>query len=337
MLFLSANNFTTYLYINAKIFRTEFKSLTKEVAYFNPEESRLSEFKKIFRYIKSNGISKVIFNTAHGLLVRDFILYSFLIFSKCKFYGILHQAEKPETSFTQKVISLRTKNYFVLSDTVMDYAQKYSTKGIRVSSFYPIFFPQPKSLTQIKNNGDFIVCIPGAIEPERKDYYTLVDLIVKHQDEIGENIKFELLGNMRSIQGKKLYDYIFEKRVNDYFITHTEYLHDNEFFQRIINSQIILPLIHPAVKEFAPFLKTSISGAFSLGFAFQKPFLLHNKFNVIDDFNGISEFYETGELISRIIKLSKNTELLASLNNGYSSKQKFSFEEQSEKYIALLK
>lgn len=171
--FLNAYNFKIHLWINEKADITYFSWVT--VTLINSADNRLQIISKLVRHIKSLNIDYIIFNTAHGLLIRDLSIV--LFFSKVKAVGILHKAEKVVKSFTQKIISLKVRNYFVLSDYVLSWL-KTNTRGYKInfSSFYPIFFPVSNFINNSRED-EFVVCIPGAIEPERKDYNFLINFL----------------------------------------------------------------------------------------------------------------------------------------------------------------
>jgi hypothetical protein len=330
--FLDKYDHSIHLWINKNSDTTDLKITS--LTFIDPTHSKLKIFLSLFRYLRTKKIDLIIFNTAHGLFIRDLSLL--LLFSKVRAYGILHQADKVLYSVTQKIISLKIKHYYVLNDFVLEWLKKnFLSEKIKFSSFYPIYFPE-RFYTKKEQHKSIILCIPGAIEPERKDYIFLINYLKRFNTEVNSGIKFKLLGDISSDKGKQLHKLIIDNKVENWFITFDSFLSNEIFFKELNNSDFIFPLIHPSGKHFNAFYKTGISFAFSLAFAFKKPLLIHNQFRLNEEYKNVSVFYDEKNLHS-VFKCIVSDDLLVSrLEDGYRTLPKLEFNFQAESYNEFL-
>jgi hypothetical protein len=330
--FINEYNHNIHLWINKNSDTADFT--LARLTLIDLTNSKYKIFYKLLRYLITKKIDVIIFNTAHGLFIRDLSLL--LLLFKVRAIGILHQADKIMNSSTQKIVSLKIRNYFVLNDFVLKWINEhYKSDKTTFNSFYPIYFPE-RFYTKKENESYIVFCIPGAIEPERKDYDFLISYLLNSYAEISNKIKFKLLGNISSDNGKKLYAKLVANKIENCFITFNGYVANEVFFQEIINSDFIFPLIHPSGKHFQAFFNTGISGAFSLALAFKKPLLLHNKFKENQDYRDISLFYDENNLFSVIQGILNNRCIVQSLEYRYQEIQKFDFDIQSAKFNGFI-
>jgi hypothetical protein len=283
-------------------------------------------------YIKKNEISKVVFNTAHGLQTRNAILL--LYFQKIEFFGIIHQAEKLLTSFTQKIISSKIKKYFTLSDHVLKYFCRNKVEGISFASFYPIYFPYDQVKTEI--NDKFIICIPGGIEFARKDYFGLIDILKKEKDNLPRKVVFRILGNASTKEGLLLRESISQNQLDEYFELYSEFLPNKKYFELLNSSTVIAPLIQPGASEYKAFLETSISGAFNLAFYSQKAMIMHSIFKDFEEFKDFAFFYDEATFTELINRITSSPELLQEKEKNITDSQKFILKRQASKYVSFL-
>jgi len=91
-----------------------YRNLAKNITYITPSQNgffaKIQQQKSLSKELSNYDL--VIFNTASSSkLVRNTLLL--LLFSKVKCVGILHNSKKLRSSFTQALISLKIKKYFV--------------------------------------------------------------------------------------------------------------------------------------------------------------------------------------------------------------------------------
>ena len=330
--FLEKYGHSIHLWINKNSDTTDLKLAS--LTLIDLAHSKFKIFYSLFRYLKSEKIDVIIFNTAHGLFIRDLSIW--LLFTRVKAYGILHQADKVIYSFTQKIISLKIKHYYVLNDFVLAWLNRnFLSEKIKFNSFYPIYFPE-RFYTKKEPHKSIIFCIPGAIEPERKDYIILINYLNRFSSEVDTRIKFKLLGDISSDKGKQLHKLIIDNKVENWFITFDSFLSNDIFFKELNNSDFIIPLIHPSGKHFKAFYETGISFAFSLAFAVKKPLLIHNQFKVNEEYKNVSVFYDEKNLHSVFSSIVSDDLLVGKLEDGYRALLKLEFNFQAKRFNEFL-
>ncbi|AUC84883.1 hypothetical protein CW731_06070 [Polaribacter sp. ALD11] len=267
---------------------------------------------------------KVIFNTASSSKqVRNIVF--FLLFYKVECIGVLHNTKKLQKSFTQKIISLKIKKYFVLSDYLKDKV-RISNSKIKLESFYPIFFPKFKSQNIEKKQGEVWFCIPGRVEFSRRDYFYLIHQLQKN--ELSAKIKFLILGNINTKDGIAFKSELERLNFESYFIFFNEFITNELYYSYIEKSDFILPLLKR--KDFS-YLNFKISGTFNLAFAFKKIIICDDFYKNITDLNENGIFYSE-ESFTEIISNTNNFVI----KNTYSDK-KWHYNFQYKKYINFIK
>jgi hypothetical protein len=281
-------------------------------------------------YLIREKIDKIIFNTASGVQVRNFLLSS--LPSYIELIGVVHDTEKLLSSFTQKLITRRVRKYFVLNDYIVNSVNRKSS--FRAESFYPVFFPEFEQTSIEKGDSEFWVCIPGWVEFIRRDYTSLLDNLESHK--INSNIKFILLGhgghpnnNLTQIRNK-----ISKLNLSNRFITFDDFVSNDVFHGYLEKSDIILPLIHPAKDRFRQFKSLKISGSFNLAFAHKKPLVCEKTFEVNEDFRENAFFYSDNDMINVINRLAEDREQLKS--KVLYKNPKWDFEFQRKKYVNFI-
>lgn len=308
--------------LSAKIIRLDFKLKKRTL------------LKHILEVIADHNIDLIVINTAHGNFVRSLCLR--LLFKKVKVVGILHEANKINDSFTQKIISMKIRNYLVLSEHIHKYLDTHKRKGHNYSFIYPIFYPLRFVNLKKTKTDRLSICIPGGIEVERRDYFGLIDLLVKNKGMINPLVKFILLGNSKVSDGAEVIKAITDTNLQNYFEWFDGYIPHELFYEKLVNSDLILPLLHPNFHFFEECLQTKISGAFSLSLAFRKPMLIHFEFGRITLFNKISMSYSVNTLISTVNNLAENPNLIKEKRRTLESLNELSFEEQRKLYLNFL-
>ena len=230
---------------------------------------------RIWRFCKKEGFEKIIFNTAQGKVISKLILFPFT--KRTKFYGILHDTKKINSSQSQKIITKKIEHYFILSDYLIPNIKS----SVSCSVFYPIFFPQYPSATVGKKEDEIWICVPGQVELKRRDYQTLFQSIEKFG--VNENIKFVLLGRYGHLHGDG--DYIKQQishlNVQNTFLIWENFIPVPLFHSMLKNSDYILPLIHEDDKS-GRLYNSQISGSFNLAVGYQKPLILEK--NISDKY-----------------------------------------------------
>lgn len=305
-------------------------------AYFLLPQKGLKGWKELInmkRYLKQHGITKVIFNTASGKIIRNFILLN--IFNRrTTFAGTIHHTGKLIKSSTQKFISLKVKKYFVLNDYLMK--SIHQNKNIQIASYYPVFFPEFRPMELVKPHGELWICIPGQLEIKRRDYLSLISQL--NRKNLPEGIRFIFLGrsNHKSGNGEEIKALIKKMQLEKHFVLFDHFIENTQFHTYLNHSDIILPLIHQGSEGFESYSRFQITGAFNLAFAYNKPLLMHKSFSEIPDFLMTAFFYDLPGLAELCVQLYNQPSLYINKNKEIAEIDKFKFAFQQKQYLSLL-
>lgn len=303
-----------------------------KLLYFDPRDNT-SIFKRVlkgfslYQFIKKESFEKIVFNTASSN--KETICFAFFLPKKVKRFGTIHNLKKLNKSFSQKIISKKLKNYYVLNDFLKT-SCKIEDTTIRLSSYYPIFFPKYDSTETINKNGDYWICIPGELNYNRRDY----DIVIKSLKLLKniENLKIILLGKMNPKKQEtiKFLGQIKELRLEKYFVFFNGFIENDIFHTYIKKSDFVLAPVSVNEKNY---LNYKITGAYNLAFAYQKPLICPAELKIIPDLLENSYFYTNSDDLAK---------LLTSINSGglvqkqlYAS-SKWGFQTQQKKYLQFL-
>ena len=329
--FLNAYNISPHIIINQNMeSRLVFLKDFSQCKTFNPPKNFFSRIKmilEIFQFIRINNVTKIILNSAHGILVRDFCI---LAPRNIEIIGVLHYVDKLTNSFTQKLISSRVKKYFVLNDYLLHLIKSARQKEFR--SFYPIYFNSFNKIQTDKTNEEIWITIPGPIEFLKRDYLGLFDNIKT----LSTKIKFIFLGRADTVDGKLLKSILVERSLINHCIFFDGFIDWDTFLSYMSDSDIIMPLIHPSNPRFEDYQSKHISGSFNLSFGLGIPMLIHESFSDKSDFQISSVFYSLYELQNILNGLSADRNKLLDIKRNILSYPKFSFEYQSKNYNDFL-
>lgn len=296
----------------------------------------LAQWKELWRIrqmIVTRGIKTVVFNTAHTNPVRNFCLFPFP--KEVRFFGTLHGVNKLQGSFTQRIISRRIPNYFLLSDYMLEKAMKVPHEGLRFSVFYPIFHPAfPEAAMMARQPGEFWIAMPGTVEYKRRDYLGLVEALGAMKER--PKLRFFLLGNGNhpTGNGPDLQKRLASLGLEPMFVFFDGFVPDAVLHTYLRHCDAVMPLIHPINADMEKYLENQISGAFHLAFAYKKPLLMHGYFKRYQDFRETSLFYSLDNLG---VFLSGLPQRLSDFDTaGAYANPKWSFEYQSRHYADFL-
>ena len=316
-----------------------------EVAVYQPAEMTMltyctgkkgfalwQELRRIRKFLVAGGFEKVIINTAHSSPVRNLCLMPYP--NKMRFFGNLHGVNKLEGSFTQKLISRRIRQYFVLNDYMLEKAKKLPPAGLSFAAYYPIFHPPFTEVVIEKKAANACwVAIPGGVEYSRRDYNTLLEALRKMKNVIPADLRFFLLGNSDREDGHHLKKQINDAGLADHFFCYNGFMPDSLLHAYISRCDAVLPLIHPVNAAMVKYLENQISGSYNLAFAYQKPLLMHDYFRRYEDFRDTSFFYNTEDLPQL---LSHLPQALQSLNGNIYQLPKWTLSYQQTNYLRFL-
>lgn len=286
---------------------------------------------EVRNFLISHEYEILIFNSPQGSLTRDFSLLPFP--RHFQWYGTLHGINKLRGSFTQKMINRKIKNYFVLNDYLVDNLDRVPHAGLRIQSYYSIFFPEYPDAPFIEKPENVLwIGIPGQVEYKRRDYETLVRAFAALKEKPA--YRFLILGDDQHTHsnGKELKALIQESGVADYFLF-TGYLSYPDYHAWIKKCDIIAPLIHPGNESYEKYLIYQITGGYNLAFAYKKPLLMLQDFDKYEDFRENAVFYTLGQLSESLEKLPQS---IAALRPGMYRQPKWTFEYQCRQYLDFI-
>ncbi len=279
VLYLSKSGFSVEVICSQKTFKhVEYlKDICPVKSY---DFSKTPSFLKLWWYLLHQKNSITVLNTAQGNKVLK--LLTLPTFNKVKYYGLIHNLKKLETSNGQKIISKKINQYLVIADYL-----KESPIAIKngVTSINTSIFPTTDPFQDITKRENIWITIPGNIELKRRDYHWIID--VCSSNKLPNNIKFILLGNASKGDGRTIIERIKKEKLEDHFIWFDSFIDQKEFNGYIQRSDYLLPLLHETSSEYILY-KTS--GTFSLSEAFSKPMILHSNFRILKKYY-CTEFY----------------------------------------------
>ena len=292
--------------------------------YFFPNEKlSLSQLLWLRKRLISEGFHKVIINSASGKNVRNFLLLPYP--KSLEFIGVIHDIQRLQKNFDQRLISRQIKKYFVLNDYLLHPSSRY-----RLGSFYPIFFPPVEKEACPKQEGELWITIPGRIEARRRDYDLLFRTLEAHPVE--KSTKFILLGggSEKHGVGHEVRLRIEEMGLLDQFVMWENFVPVPTFHSYLAHSDYIMPLVSLQRNEGLRY-NQQITGAFNLGISYKIPFLMDSHFEKFEDFQPNAVFYNESNLGEVLQKLSVPD------REQYYREAKWTFEAQQERYWKLLR
>lgn len=325
--FLKENKNEVFLFAHPSIKKQiTYSNLFSEIYQVNFDRLKFfSSFIEQFKLVQRlSQFDKVIFNTASSSKPVRNILF-FLCFYNVECIGIIHNIKKLQKSFTQKIISLKIKKYFVLSDLLKSNAAPSNAK-IQLESFYPIVFPKFNSRELSKEKNEIWFTIPGRVEFDRRDYLFLINQLKRKA--ISKNIKFLILGNSNTPDGLVFKSEIKNNHLSSYFVLFDEFIDNELYYNYIKKSDFLMPLLK---MEDSSYLEYKISGTFNIAFGFKKLLFCDSFYEKIPDLKENGFFYTSTNFIEQIhlISTKENT-------TTYVDK-KWNYDFQYQKFINFIK
>lgn len=330
ILFLKKKDWETDLLLSS-VLKERTKHLPGNKIYFDLGKDTYHDILNLMRmrtFIIKKKITKVILNSAHGIMVRNLLLFPYP--KEIEFIGVVHDAGKIINSKNQKFINRKIKKYFVLSDYVLDFVRSLKIKDIKFESFYSIFQPDYFSNEISKTQNEFWVCVPGRVEQKRRDYSTLLKNLAEIK--LYDNIKIILLGRVDDKFKPELKSTLEKLNLNRQIILFDKFISNEIFYAYLQMSDLVLPLIHSTDIWFTKYSKTQISGSYNMAYTYRLPMLCENSFSVYKDFNDTSFFYESKNLIEIINELYADKKFFLSAKNKMYNQAKWNFDYQGKKY-----
>lgn len=292
---------------------------------------RILQLRKIRSYLKKNHIKYLVINTAQGAFIRDLCMQ---LPPRLNITGISHNPQKLNTSFTQKIINRRIKKYFVLSDPIKENLRPMNP-DLQIESLYTVFSKNEPHPQPAYDTGNFLVCIPGAIESKRRNYQHLIDELT-HKNDLYPGVTLVFLGRMVGAEAQEIKMKIEKLVGEERTLFFDSWIPEKDFSHYLFKSRIILPLIAPGNSSFELYRDFKLSGTINLSLGKKIPMLLHQSLNKNNDYLQVGFFYETGEMITKINQLAENPIQLINKQEDIKNIEKLNFDYQKEKYLSFV-
>ncbi|HEY0271626.1 MAG TPA: hypothetical protein VGC22_00520 [Chitinophaga sp.] len=285
---------------------------------------------RVRAYLRRCGIDTVVVNTAENSAVRDLTLLPLPV---RRWAGIVHNGRKFSQGFTLRRIILRKiRRCFVLNDTLLQHV--HPPAGIRLGCFYPVFFPPLPPAPLEKPAGEVWICVPGTVMPSRRDYNSLLAQVAAQG--LPTHLKLIFLGKFNAARYPELAARLQSLARPGQVVTFGEAVPEPLFRAYLAQSDVILPLLHPGVHLFEQYIRTRISGAYNLAFAWKIPLLMERSFGQWEDFARHAVLYGVHDLLETLVALANDPAELAARKAAMEADPKFSFAVQCQRYIDLL-
>jgi len=300
---------------------TEYIDEFHELSIPKSKIGRFKEMRRFSRWLKEQKVNVLIANTAQG---KDICNLCIIAPPTVAIVGILHTIKVLDSSFTQRIISRKIKNYFVLNDTLKEYAKP--RKGISVRSFYNNDFPYFEPHIN-KPHGQYWIVIVGGAEHQRRDLEGFIQIASKTPN----NVHFYFLGktayHIPEVQR-------FIRRFEETEIVNRIHLFDHflpnrEFYGYLQQADGILPLIHPNTPSAEELLHRQITGVLLLSFGLKIPMLIHEYYQTWEDFHRSAIFYNFSNFKEQFILFQKNRDSIKMQMQNY---PRFSAEIQNKQF-----
>lgn len=285
---------------------------------------------RLWRLVGIIDAELVVFNTAHGAMVRDFTL---LPGSGRRLAGIVHNILKLRDSSGQKVISRRVKRYLVLNDYLLD--NRDDDLEVELDWFYPIFFPKYEVFPVAKDPDELWACVPGRIDFKRRDYEGL--LMSLAAGGVPPGLRMIFLGGFEDEATRARVADLVTATGNPERFTFREGFTDHGTFQsHVAASDLVLPLLHPGTERFHEYSGVQISGAFNLAFAHRVPLLMESFFARYEAFGGNSLFYDLEDLPAVLTRLTADPAPIREKADHMKGDVRYTFGFQRDRYLRVV-
>lgn len=269
----------------------QFQKLVDEFIIIDTTLKHNVIVREVCNTLKAKNVGIAVFNTAQGAKVRDVSLK--MLFSKIKFFGIVHTTRKFEGSSTQKIINFKIKNYFLLSEFLFNKVKQ--PRGIDLAYFYPIRFPNFGS--KKTKNETLTISIIGGVEKRRKDLDGFVKMVESAKS---MNVKYIFIGksdpqNEDVIALKKA---LSENHLSDQVQLFDDFVSQEQFDTYLQQTDLILPLVHPNTPSADQYFKNQISGAVNVSFGYKIPLLIHEGYHNVTELKERALFYNLDNFAS---------------------------------------
>jgi|GEM_PF-3049082 len=280
---------------------------------------RLKTIFRIRRFVNKSSITHIVLNTASGTTLRDI---SVMLPRRCVVIGTLHDASKLAESFNQSVTTRNVSAYTVLAPYLLDLVPAAFPKPVAVvtaTAAEPRYRETSRMVHERSTgrlvdrygsggaNGPLCVVIAGGINWLRRDYDSLftADGFMR----LGTNLRFVLAGGADPEDVPRLQQ-MLALAPPGMIEVHDEYIPHDTYARMISEADVVLPLTHPACRDYNQYVRSRITGAMSSAWTYAKPLMLERGFQKHTSL-ATSIFYDASALPDMLRTYSHDRSLLA--------------------------
>jgi len=224
-------------------------------------------------------------------------------------------------------------------DTIAKFASERTSLPVRVMT--PVVADEP---VRPECDDDCIqVTIPGMIDPERRDYSTVVDAIERLSDEYADRLRLRLLGRPVGERGRAVVESFDRLREAGWTIDHhEEWIPTDAFRAGLRDSDLLLAPLHPtknygvSVEEYG---RTKTSGAIHDSVRYGRPLLLAGSYEPPEPLRAsVRDYQGAAGLAEELERLFAGESALADLQAAAAEASRhYGLGRQRERLVALFK
>lgn len=298
-----------------------------------PKKSKAKAIWTVFKHLIKIDPDYVVMNDGQGQAVKWLSLLGLLL--RAEFFGVHHNADKfIYGSFTQSLINLKIKKYFLLADYIFKNLKDKVSDKFKFSVFY-INMTDYK-LKKNENPAELKIAIPGFVEFHRRDYLEFVESLSASSEKLAANVKIVILGNAGKKDGKELIAKVKAAGLEKNFSFYDHFVPQAEVYRQIDSSDLLMTLIGPKNQYLELYEKYKISGTYSLSLMLERPLLLHKLYSVEEEYTDWALYYDETNLVKKLNQWAKDKTEVKTITEKMIAKFKQKFIGQSQTYCDFM-
>lgn len=232
----------------------------------------------------------------------------------------------------QKIVLPRFMGINVVYPPIKDYIINNNFYKKDVFTFPFILFDDNKKLYFSKDKKKIKFVVPGAVIEQRRDHEVVIDAFENLFKKYKERISLCLLGKSTGVYGKRILNRCKKLKDKGFDISYFKSYVPEEIYDRTLNeSTVVIAPIKLHTTSLGTWKETfglsKASGAIFDAIQYAKPFVLPEKFKLMDELKNSSiKYSNSNDLESKLAEIIEDGEKLISLGeNAIKNSKKLSF------------
>jgi hypothetical protein len=219
-----------------------------------------------------------------------------------------------KTRIVKKVIKNKGK-FVVLNSSLKAELSKYTNPEFIEIIPFSVFISDIVDLS--KKNSKIRICIPGIIDPIRRDYFSVLKIFEEEMEIFKDCYELDLLGSLKMTKTgaiiKKQADKLINNGLQVYYYT-SEYLPLDKYDECLSKSNLILGNMNVIINKYSSYGKTKESGIAYTMIRLAKPGILPSQYPVMDEIkSSVLTFSSYSDLKSLLIRIAEKRDILEEL------------------------